>query len=52
MEDLVNLILQNTSPSQISDAIKDHLSAKALDRIEASRPEVAANLFNAVDEEE
>ncbi len=51
MEDLVNLILQNDSPSQISDAIKDALSIKAMERIDNSRPEVAANLFNVNDEE-
>jgi hypothetical protein len=51
MEDLVNLILQNDSPAQISDAIKDALSVKAMERIEAERPDVAANLFTAEQED-
>lgn len=46
MEDLVNLILQNESPSKISDAIKDVLSLKAMERIDVVKPEVAANLFD------
>lgn len=50
MEELVQMILKNESPSQISDAIKDVLNLKAMDRIETERPEVAANLFQ-VDEE-
>lgn len=51
MEDLVQMILQNESPSQISDAIKDALNLKALGKIDEFQPEVAANLFG-VDEEE
>lgn len=46
MEDLVNLILQNESPSKISDAIKDVLTVKAMERVDALKPEVAANLFD------
>ena len=45
MEDLINLILADESPSEISDTIKDMLSAKALEKIDDYRPEVAASMF-------
>ena len=50
MDDIVNLIIANDSPSEISDAIKDALRQRAYDKIEEYQPIVAANLFN-VDEE-
>lgn len=51
MDNLAQLILKNESPSQISDAIKDALNLKALEKIDEFQPEVASNLFN-VDEQE
>lgn len=50
MEDLVQLILKNDSPSQISDAIKDALTMKAVQRVDEYRPEVASNLFQVEEE--
>lgn len=50
MEDLVQLILKNESPSQISDAIKDALTMKAVQRVDEYRPEVASNLFKVEEE--
>lgn len=46
MDDLVNLIIQNESPAQISDGIKDLLNIKALEKIDSLYPDVAANLFS------
>jgi hypothetical protein len=51
MDSIVDMILKNESPSQISDSIKDLLNLKSLEKIDEFRPEVAANLF-VVDEEE
>lgn len=51
MDNLAQLILKNESPSQVSDAIKDALNLRALEKIDQFQPEVASNLFD-VDEQE
>jgi hypothetical protein len=45
MEDIVDLIATNSSPSAISDKIKEILYAKSADRIDSVRPYVASSLF-------
>ena len=45
MEELVDLIATDASPSDVSDKLKDALMAKAAERIDAFRPEVAADVF-------
>jgi len=45
MEELLDLMVTDESPSQISDRIKDILFAKSAERVEASRPVVANSLF-------
>ena len=45
MEDLVDLIATDASPSDVTDSIKGALMAKAAERIDAFRPEVAADVF-------
>ena len=53
MEELVDLIATDASPSDVSDKIKDALMAKAAERIDAFRPEVASTVFDGeVPEEE
>ena len=53
MEELVDLIATDASPSDVSDKIKDALMAKAAARIDALRPEVASTVFDGeVPEEE
>ena len=53
MEELVDLIATDASPSDVSDKIKDALMAKAAARIDAFKPEVASTVFNGeVPEEE
>jgi len=47
MEELLDMIQSDESPSQISDKIKDMLFAKSAERIEAARPEVANSMFDA-----
>ena len=38
MEDLLDAIVNDQSPSQISDGIKDMLYSKAAERVDAFRP--------------
>jgi len=47
----MDMIATDESPSQISDKIKDLLFAKASEKIDSFRPEVANSLFdNGVEE--
>ena len=48
----MDMIIADESPSQISDKIKDILFAKAAEKVEGIRPEVAANLFSQEEEQE
>ena len=47
--ELMDMIIADKSPSQISDRIKDMLFAKSAERVDSYRPEVAMNSFNADD---
>lgn len=49
MEDLVDMIVSDDSPSQIADRIKDILFAKTAERVDAAKPYVASNLFGEDD---
>ncbi len=51
MEELVDLIATDASPSDVSDKIKDALMAKAAARIDAFKPEVAADVFGGEEPE-
>ena len=46
MEEIVDLIVTDSSPNDISDKIKDVLLAKSAERIEAERVNVGASMFN------
>ena len=46
MEEIVDLIVTDSSPSDISDKIKDVLLSKSAERIEADRSNVGASMFN------
>ena len=50
MENIIDLIATDASASEVSDTIKNQLFAKAGQRVEMGRPEVAASMF-ADDEE-
>jgi hypothetical protein len=52
MEDLLDMIIADESPSQISDKIKDILFAKSAEKIDAFRPSVAADIFGESEEGE
>lgn len=45
MDNIVDLIATDGTPSDISDAIKDALFAKAAEKLEGIRPLVAASMF-------
>jgi hypothetical protein len=50
MDDLMDMITSDESPSQISDKIKEILFAKSADKINDFRPAVAASLFTDVED--
>lgn len=46
----MDMILADESPSEISDKIKEILFAKSAENINAVRPEVAASLFDEIED--
>ena len=50
MEELMDLLVADESPAQISDKIKDILFAKSADKITNIRPQVAASIFDNPEE--
>jgi len=51
MDDLVDMIVSDDSPSQIADRIKDILFVKSAGRVEDAKPYVASSLFGEEDSE-
>ena len=49
---LMDMIIADESPSNISDTIKDMLYAKSAEKVDAFRPDVAASTFNPAPEVE
>jgi len=45
MDDLLDMIIADESPSQVSDKIKELLFAKSSEKIDAFRPMVASDMF-------
>jgi hypothetical protein len=45
MDELMDMIIADESPAQISDKIKDILFSKSAEKIDSFRPEVASDLF-------
>ncbi len=52
MDDLLDNIISDESPSQISDAIKDMLYSKTAERVDAYKQIASNALFNGNSEEE
>ena len=50
MEEIIDLIATDSSPSDISDKIKEVLFSKSLERINSTRPVVAASMFGETEE--
>ena len=46
MEELMDLLVSDESPAQVSDKIKDILYSKSAEKITNVRPEVASSLFD------
>lgn len=51
MEEIIDLIATNSSPSEISDAIKNSLYTKAAEKLDSLRPVVATSLFDGEDQD-
>jgi hypothetical protein len=51
MDDLLDMIASDESPSQISDKIKELLFAKSAEKIDYVRPEIASTIFTDAEEE-
>ena len=52
MDDFLDMIATDESPSQISDKIKELLFAKASEKIDDFRPAVAMDMFGQINQEE
>jgi len=52
MDELMDMITKDESPSGISDAIKDALYAKSAEKISNHKNAVAASLFGSPEDEE
>ena len=46
MDELLDMIATDKSAADISDSIKDTLYAKAAEKINSQRPDVAASIFD------
>ena len=51
MDELLDMITKDESPSGISDAIKDALYAKSAEKIGAHKDSVAASLFGSPEDQ-
>ena len=47
--DLMDMIIADESPSNISDKIKDILYAKSADKVDGHRPNVAGQTFDTIE---
>ena len=45
MDELLDMIVSDESPAQISDKLKDIIYAKSAEKVETARPVVANSLF-------
>jgi len=50
MEELLDLIINDESPSQVSDSIKNILFAKSAERVDGYRSDVATSMFDIEDD--
>ena len=52
MDELMDMIISDEAPSDISDKIKELLFTKSADKIDSFRPNVASNFFGIESEED
>ena len=50
--ELVDMMINGASPSEMQDAVKDLLIVKAADKVDEFKPSVANSLFGTPEEEE
>ena len=50
MDDIIDAIATDESPSEISKSLKDLIYQKAAERVEGLRPGASASIFDAEDE--
>lgn len=50
MDEVLDLIMSDESPSELSDAIKNILFAKAAEKIDEFRPSISDSLFDSEEE--
>ena len=50
--ELVDMMINGASPSEMQDAVKDLLIVKAADKVDEFKPQIANSLFGAPEEEE
>lgn len=51
MDNILDMIISDESPSQVSDKIKEILFAKSAEKIEGMRPAVGETMFGSPEEE-
>ena len=52
MDELIDMIAMDKSPSEVTDKIKDVLYGKAAERIDAFKPDIAAQMFDGKTDDE
>ena len=52
MDELIDMIAMDKSPSEVTDKIKDVLYGKAAERISALKPDVASQMFDPTTDDE
>tara|TARA_B100001778_G_scaffold134358_1_gene110687 strand:- start:450 stop:674 length:225 start_codon:yes stop_codon:yes gene_type:complete len=52
MDELIDMIAMDKSPSEVTDKIKDVLYGKAAERIDALKPDIAAQMFDGTTDDE
>ncbi len=52
MDEILDMVIGDESPANVSDKIKDLLYAKTSEKVEALRPEVTNSMFDAETEVE
>jgi hypothetical protein len=48
MDDLMDMIIGDESPSKISDEIKNMLFNKSAEKINSTKPEIANSMFSGI----
>ena len=49
--ELVDMMINGASPSEMQDAVKDLMNLKAADKVDEFKPQIANSLFGAPEEE-